>query len=98
MSKIMVRCYSTDETINQFAIVYMINPSLKCNKVFIIQIENFLSLSFAARTMETIEYCMKKNNTCAMALIIIYDNNGEITKKVYRVLSCVVYYLINNTT
>ena len=34
MSKIMVRCYSTDESINKFEIVYMINPSLNCNKVF----------------------------------------------------------------
>ena len=30
MSKIMVNCYSTDETINQFSIGYMINPSLNC--------------------------------------------------------------------
>ena len=28
MSKIMVHCYTTDETINHFAIGYMINPSL----------------------------------------------------------------------
>ena len=34
MSKIMVHCYSTDETINQFVIGYIINPSLNCNKVF----------------------------------------------------------------
>ena len=29
-----------------------------------------------------------------MALIMIYENNGEITKQLYKVLSCVVYYLI----
>ena len=34
MSKRMVHCYSTDETINQFAIGYTINPSLNCNKLF----------------------------------------------------------------
>ena len=39
MPKIMVHCYTTDETINQFAIGYMINPSLNCNKVFGIQVE-----------------------------------------------------------
>ena len=39
MYKIMVKCYSTDETINQFVIGYMINPSLNCNKVFRIQVE-----------------------------------------------------------
>ena len=31
-----------------------------------------------------------------MALIIIYENNGEIPKTLYRVLSCVVYSLIDN--
>ena len=31
-----------------------------------------------------------------MALIIFYENNGGNTKKMYRVLSCVVYYLIYN--
>ena len=39
MPKIMVHCYSTYETINKFAISYMINPSLNCNKVFRVQVE-----------------------------------------------------------
>ena len=41
ISKIMVHCYSTDENINQFEISYTINPSLNCNKIFRIQVENF---------------------------------------------------------
>ena len=41
MLKIMVHCYSTDENINQFAIGYMINPLLHCNKVFIEKVEKF---------------------------------------------------------
>ena len=51
MSKIMVHCYYTDETIHKFAIGYMNNPSLNCNKLFMIQAEKFLSISFSARTM-----------------------------------------------
>ena len=35
MSKRMVCIYATDEQINQFAIGYVINPSLHVNKVFI---------------------------------------------------------------
>ena len=31
-----------------------------------------------------------------MALIMIYENNGEKPKYIYRVLSCVVYSLIDN--
>ena len=44
--------------------------------------------------METIKKFSKKKNTCVMALKMIYDNNGGNAKKVYRVLSCVVYSLI----
>ena len=51
MSKIVVLFYSIDETINQFAIGYIINPSLNCNKVFRLQVEKFLSVSFHSRTM-----------------------------------------------
>ena len=40
ISKIMVHCYSTDEIINQFAIGYMINPSLNCSKVFREKLKN----------------------------------------------------------
>ena len=96
MPRIMVHYYSTDETINQFATGCIINPSLNCNKVLRIQVRKFLSLSFAARTMETIKDCLRKKNTCVMALIIIYENNGEIPKQLYRVLYCVVYYPIDN--
>ena len=37
---------------------------------------------------------MKKNNKYVMELIMIYENNGGNEKKVYRLLSCVVYSLI----
>ena len=39
-SKRMVHIYTTGKTINQFSIGYMINPSLKFNNKFIIQVEN----------------------------------------------------------
>ena len=46
--------------------------------------------------MENNRECMRKKNTCVMPLIMIYENNGEKLKKVYTVLSCVVYSLIYN--
>ena len=46
--------------------------------------------------MEIIKDCVRKKNTCVMALIMFYDNNGLKPKQVYRVLSCVVYYPIYN--
>ena len=80
ISKRMVHCYTTDETINQFSISYMINPSLKFNNLFRIQVEKLLSLSFSDRTMKNIKYFLMKKDKCFMTLIIIYENNGEIPK------------------
>ena len=60
MSRIMVHCYSIDETINQFAIGYMINPSLNCNKVLRLHVKKNLSVSFHSRRMETIRDFLKK--------------------------------------
>ena len=36
----MVHIYSIDDSINQFSIDYIINPSLHVNKVFREQVEN----------------------------------------------------------
>ena len=66
----------------------MIKPSIKFNNVFRTKVEKLLSLSFTARTMKTIKYFLMKKNTCVMALIMIYGNNGEIPNNLYRVLSC----------
>ena len=74
----------------------MIKPSLKFNKIFRTQVEKFLGYYFSIRTMKTIKNCLMKNNTSVMALIMIYENNGEIPRKLYRVLSFVVYTLIEN--
>ena len=45
-------------------------------------------------TMKAIKYFLKNKNACVMELIMIYEDNGEISKKFYTVLICVVYYLI----
>ena len=47
-------------------------------------------------TMRTIKDFLMKKDTCVVALILFYKNNGEIPNKLYRVLSCVVYYLMEN--
>ena len=60
MYKRMVRCYSIDESINQFAIGYMINPSLKFNNEFRTQVEKYLSVYFSAGKMKTIKNCLMK--------------------------------------
>ena len=56
----MVHLYSIYELMNQFAIGYMINPSLHVNKMFIEQVEIFLNSTFHEKTMIPIIYVIKR--------------------------------------
>ena len=91
----MVHYYSIDESINQFEIGYTIKPSLQFNKVFIEQVIKYLIDTFHENTMEIIKDFLRNNNTCVVALIMIYDMN-RVKQKVCRVLSCVLRSLIYN--
>ena len=51
----MVHIYTTGKTIHQFAIGYMINPSLEFNKTFKTQVEKCLGYSFSIGTIKTIK-------------------------------------------
>ena len=50
----MIHIYTTGKTINQFAIGYIINPSLKFKNAFITQVEKYLGDSFSIRKMKPI--------------------------------------------
>ena len=74
----------------------MINPYLCINKIFREKIQKSLGCYFPTKTMKAIRYCLMNKNTYVMAIIMIYENSGKNIGKVYRVLSCVVYTLIDN--
>ena len=74
----------------------MINTSLHIKNVLRTQVQKFLGCYFSTKTMKTIRDFMLKNNTSVMALITIYETVGISIRKVYRVLSCVVYTIIDN--
>ena len=86
--KIFVHIYTIGKTINYFSIGYMINPSLLFNNSFRTQVEKYVGGYFSVSALKTIKNIMMMKNTYVMALIIIYKNNGEIPKEMYRVLSC----------
>ena len=77
----MIILYVTYKQINQFSIVYMINPSLHINKVFREQVEKFLRATFHENKMENIRDVMKKKDTCVIVLMLFYDNKGKNPKK-----------------
>ena len=74
----------------------MINPYLCINKIFREKNQKCLGCYFSTKTMKAIRYCLMNKNTYVMALLMIYENSGKYIGKVYRVLSCVVYTLIDN--
>ena len=95
MNKIMLHIYTSCKIMNQFTIGYMIKPSLRFNNAFRTQVEKCLDYSFYIRTMKTIKNVLMDNNTSVMSLIMI-NEKMEKYKKIYSVLSCVVYTLIEN--
>ena len=52
--KMMIHIYTTEKTIHQFAICYMINPSLRFNKIFITQVKKCSGFYSSIRKIKTI--------------------------------------------
>ena len=91
MSKTFVYITSKEKLNNQSAIGYMVKPTLYMNKVFKEQVENCLKETFFSSTMSGIINFSNKDNTCFIALVILYYNRTTNPIKVFRMLSCVIY-------
>ena len=61
--------------------LFMINPSLHINKVFIEQVEKFLRATFHENTVKNIRDVMKNKDTCVIAIIMFYGSKGKNQKK-----------------
>ena len=64
--------------------------------MFIEQVEKWVRATFNENKIENIRYVMKNKDTCVIALIIFYESKGKAPIKVYMVLNCVLYSIINN--
>ena len=87
---------SLEKHMNQFTIGYMVNPALNFNKVFRDQFEKILKETFNSSAMSGIKKIIGKDNTCVIALVMFYENITMNPMKVFRVLSCVVYSVIDH--
>ena len=96
MSKRMVHIYTTEKTVHKLAIGYMVNPSLHVNKMFKTQVEKRLGCYFSIKKKKTIRDFLTKNINSVMEEIMIYETVGASIKKLYRVLRCIVYNIIDN--
>ena len=95
MSKRKVYIEITTKRINEFYFSYMCNPTLYRHKVFKEQLKLCLNNTFGADTNKQINVILKRPNTRVIALIIIYDHGRYSTIKMFKVLCCFVYTIID---
>ena len=95
ISKRKVYIEITNERTNKFSFAYMCNPTLFRHKVFKEQVKLCLKDTFGADKNKQINVILKRPNTRVIALIHIYEHGSFSTIKMFKVLSCVVYTIID---
>ena len=85
----------TNERMNEFSFAYMLNPTLYKNKVFKDQVKSCLGNTFGADTDKHINNILLRHNTRVISLIVNYEHGSFKTRKVFKVLSCVIYTIID---
>ena len=80
---------------NEFSFAYMCNPTLYKHKVFKEQVKSCLNNKFGADTNKHINNILLRHNTRAIALIVNYEHGSFSTRKLFKVLSCVIYIIID---
>ena len=95
MSKRNFYIEETNERMNEFSFAYMCNPTLYRHKVFKEQVKLCLNSTFCADTNKQINVILKRPNTIVIALIVNYEHGSYSTRKMFKVLSCVVYTIID---
>ena len=95
MSKRKNYIEETNERINEFSFAYMFNPTLHTKKVFKDQVKAFLGNTFGADTNKHINNILLRHNTRVIVLIVNYEHGTFKTRKLFRVLSCDIYTIID---
>ena len=93
MAKSYIWLEETNKRINELSIGDMMNPNLNMNKAFREQVKVFLKNTFSASTMIQISKILLKPKTKVLALVMFYENIKN-TRKMFRVLSCLIYTII----
>ena len=73
----------------------MFNPALYTNKVFKEQVKACLSNTFGADTNKHINNILLKQNKRVIALVVSYEHGNLNTRKMFKVLRCVIYTIID---
>ena len=71
------------------------NPTLYENKVFKEKMKVCFRNTFGPDTTSHINTILMKKNTIVLALVIFNESGEKIIRKMFRVLSCVIYTFID---
>ena len=85
----------TNERINEFYFAYMLNPNLNMNRAFRDKVKTCLSNTFGADTNRHINKILMNRYTRVLALVVHYENGTINRRKMFKVLSFVIYTIIN---
>ena len=83
MAKLFIRIEETSERIDEFAIGYLINPTLHINKAFREQVEKCMNNTFVSLTQHFILKTHIKN-TSVLALLMLHETRERNPKKYFR--------------
>ena len=73
----------------------MINPTLNTDKIFKERVTKYMNTTFVAITKPHIITILEQNNVKVLALLMFYETRKN-PKKIFKVLSCVIYTIISN--
>ena len=96
MAKIYIWIEETNQRVNEFSIVYMMNPNLSIKKSFKEQLKICMKTTFVTMTQQHISKILLKPNTRVLSLVMFYETRQKKSKKNSKVLSCVMYTIISN--
>ena len=80
--------------INEFSFGYMFNTTLYTNTVFKEQVKACLKNTFGTDTNKHIHKTLQKK-TRVLELVVFYDLGNINPMKMFKVLSCVIYTIID---
>ena len=72
------------------------NPNLSINKALKQQVKICMKNTFATTTQSRINKILLKPDTRVLALVMFYETRKINAKKMFKVLSCVIYTIISS--
>ena len=85
----------TNQRINEFSFGCIFIPTLYSNKVSREQVKSMFKNTFGTDNNKNIHKTLQKQNTRVLALVVFYELGNINPRKIFKVLSCVIYTIID---